>query len=245
MKTTLLSILLVGRGPDPGRRRQRRSEPVAGRIFETGVAESFAAGKAWFPFPAYEDRAGWAAPLRSRRRESHPAGRAAARLPMAAHPRQRLPRLRADGRPAGHGEARRGQPRRDDRPVPGRTGRREGTVHRPARQRRLAGRAAAFVGALGAARGGSEASGRFPTPANSSSTSHRGVTAPSSPSPITSSTGNSTNSTPPSRSPRRTPSGETSSTRTSIPDNSAPTGGWDWRPGDQCSTTGPRGAIRT
>lgn len=26
-----------------------------------GVAESFAAGKAWFPFPAYEDRAGWAA----------------------------------------------------------------------------------------------------------------------------------------------------------------------------------------
>lgn len=197
------------------------------------------------PVPRLRRPCGLGRALRSRRRESHPAGRAAARLPMAAHPRQRLPRLRADGRPAGHGEARRGQPRRDDRPDPGRTGRREGTVHRPARQRRLAGRAAAFVGALGAPGAAAKQAGRFPTPANSSSTSHRGVTAPSSPSPITSSTGNSTNSTPPSRSPRRTPSGETSSTRTSIPDNDAPTGGWDWRPGDQCSTTGPRGAIRT
>ena len=102
------------------------------------------------PVPRLRRPCGLGRALRSRRRESHPAGRAAARLPMAAHPRQRLPRLRADGRPAGHGEARRGQPRRDDRPDPGRTGRREGTVHRPARQRRLAGRAAAFVGALGA-----------------------------------------------------------------------------------------------
>lgn len=195
------------------------------------------------PVPRLRRPCGLGRALRSRRRESHPAGRAAARLPMAAHPRQRLPRLRADGRPAGHGEARRGQPRRDvaDRPnwPKGRDGSSTSSPTASGWPR------SSLRGCSRRTRGGSEASGRFPTPANSSSTSHRGVTAPSSPSPITSSTGNSTNSTPPSRSPRRTPSGETSSTRTSIPDNGAPTGGWDWRPGDQCSTTGPRGAIRT
>ena len=104
------------------------------------------------PVPRLRRPCGLGRTLRSRRRESHPAGRAAARLPMAVHSRQRLPRLRADGRPTSHGEARRGQPRRDDRPDPGRIGRREGTVHRPACQRCLAGRTAAFVGALGTPR---------------------------------------------------------------------------------------------
>ena len=85
---------------------------------------------------------------------------------------------------------------------------------------------------LSATKGDSEASGRFPMPAKTAHRPrigtlrlhrlHRLSLLPP---------GIRQTRPPPSRSPRRTPSGETSSTRTSIPDNGAPTGGWDWRPG--------------
>ena len=61
MKTTLLSILLSVAALIRAAAGNDGLNLLQAEYSKPGVAESFAAGKAWFPFPAYEDRAGWAA----------------------------------------------------------------------------------------------------------------------------------------------------------------------------------------
>lgn len=61
MKTTLLSILLSVAALIRAAAGNDGLNILQAEYSKPGVAESFAAGKAWFPFPAYEDRAGWAA----------------------------------------------------------------------------------------------------------------------------------------------------------------------------------------
>ena len=68
MKATLLSILLsavtlirAAAGPFGPPAGNDGLNILQAEYSKPGVAESFVAGKAWFPFPAYEDRAGWAA----------------------------------------------------------------------------------------------------------------------------------------------------------------------------------------
>ena len=60
MKTTLLSILLSVAALIRAAAGNDGLNILQAEYSKPGVAESFAAGKAWFPFPAYEDRAGWA-----------------------------------------------------------------------------------------------------------------------------------------------------------------------------------------
>ena len=61
MKTTLLSILLSVAALIRAAAGNDGLNLLQAEYSKPGVAESIAAGKAWFPFPAYEDRAGWAA----------------------------------------------------------------------------------------------------------------------------------------------------------------------------------------
>ena len=61
MKATLLSILLSAVTLIRAAAGNDGLNILQAEYSKPGVAESFAAGKAWFPFPAYEDRAGWAA----------------------------------------------------------------------------------------------------------------------------------------------------------------------------------------
>ena len=61
MKATLLSILLSAVTLIRAAAGNDGLNLLQAEYSKPGVAESFAAGKAWFPFPAYEDRAGWAA----------------------------------------------------------------------------------------------------------------------------------------------------------------------------------------
>ena len=61
MKATLLSILLSAVTLIRAAAGNDGLNILQAEYSKPGVAESFVAGKAWFPFPAYEDRAGWAA----------------------------------------------------------------------------------------------------------------------------------------------------------------------------------------
>ena len=61
MKATLLSILLSAVTLIRAAAGNDSLNILQAEYSKPDVAESFAAGKAWFPFPAYEDRAGWAA----------------------------------------------------------------------------------------------------------------------------------------------------------------------------------------
>lgn len=63
MKTILLSILLSCAAliPVSAATGDNDLNILQAEYAKPGVAESFVAGKAWFPFPAYEDRTGWAA----------------------------------------------------------------------------------------------------------------------------------------------------------------------------------------
>lgn len=63
MKTILLSILLSCAAliPVSAATGDDDLNILQAEYAKPGVAESFVAGKAWFPFPAYEDRTGWAA----------------------------------------------------------------------------------------------------------------------------------------------------------------------------------------
>lgn len=61
MKTTILSILLSVAALLPAAADDYGPDILQAEYAKPGVADAFVAGKAWFPFPAYEDRPGWAA----------------------------------------------------------------------------------------------------------------------------------------------------------------------------------------